>query len=859
MAYDPSYPGVVAFGGITATSSALGDTWVFQNGTWTDLTGSLTTAPSARWGAGLTYDPDLGGLVLFGGRDGFGNIFNDTWLFNSTGWHNLSIAHAPSPRTPYWSMVYDAADAEVVLFGGNYFTSYRLNDTWVFANRTWTDLTSNSTTAPPPYQFSAAYDPADGYTVFYGGGTWSNGGYALTWTFLGGAWTNRTATAGTPPDGTQGAASMAYDPDARAVIDYGGTDSGYGAVNSTWSFAGGRWTNVSSSVGVPPPGRGSGTMACDPALPGCLVFGGNTASYPPSANTYTNETWYLDDQLQVRASARPTVGVAPLSANFTALYGPGIGPFAFNWSFGDGSPNGTTLNASHTFTAPGTYRVEVTVTSNVTSRATANLSEVVYPALQYTAQASPGAGDGPLQVAFDSSGHGGVPTVREAWSFGDGGTSGLANVSHTYTAAGTFAWSLTVTDSQGDRAARFGNVTVFGPLTLETNATPPAGPAPLPVALHATAGAGDPPYAYSWTFGDGSPAILSENTTHTYARAGTYSANVTVTDTGGGRSVSTVTVVVVQPLNATTSVEPLLGEAPLTVSFSDAPEFGGAPYASHWSLGLPGVSSTAESGSYTYTLAGNYTINLTISDAFHETFNRSFEVRIVSPLAVALAAGTTRGLAPLNESFRAQLTGGLPPYTYLWTFGDGATSDLGPGVNHSYLTAGVFAVGVQVGSAAGGLVRASASVVVAPIPDLTVVASAPNVTVGATIVLTASVTGGFPAWTFAWSGLPPGCASNNTVSLGCTPTRSGSFTATVQATDSNGDRTTASVAFTVLPAPSSTGAAGLPLIELVGGVGVVAAVAIAAAVLALRRRRRPPAPPEGYGDEPAVTGEPPVG
>lgn len=47
-----------------------------------------------------------------------------------------------------------------------------------------------------------------------------------------------------------------------------------------------------------------------------------------------------------------------------------------------------------------------------------------------------------------------------SWSFGDGGTSTAASPSHTYTAAGTYTVSLTVTDNTGATSTKSGSVTV---------------------------------------------------------------------------------------------------------------------------------------------------------------------------------------------------------------------------------------------------------------------------------------------------------------------------------------------------------------------------------------------------------------
>src|SRR5206468_9613107 len=39
---------------------------------------------------------------------------------------------------------------------------------------------------------------------------------------------------------------------------------------------------------------------------------------------------------------------------------------------------------------------------------------------------------------------------------------------------------------------------------------------------------------YSWSFGDGSPVVTTQNPSHTYGAGGTYTVTLTVTDNQGG-------------------------------------------------------------------------------------------------------------------------------------------------------------------------------------------------------------------------------------------------------------------------------------------------------------------------------------
>ncbi len=83
------------------------------------------------------------------------------------------------------------------------------------------------------------------------------------------------------------------------------------------------------------------------------------------------------------------------------------------------------------------------------------------------------------------------------------------------------------------------------PVAVAT-ATPSSGTAPLTVALSG-AGSSDPGgsiVAYEWNFGDGSAAAAVVSPSHVYSAAGTYTAQLTVTDNSGLSTTKNVTITV---------------------------------------------------------------------------------------------------------------------------------------------------------------------------------------------------------------------------------------------------------------------------------------------------------------------------
>ena len=193
--------------------------------------------------------------------------------------------------------------------------------------------------------------------------------------------------------------------------------------------------------------------------------------------------------LSASATGTPTTGNAPLTVSFTGSATGGTAPYSYSWNFGDGSPLSTAQNPSHTYTSAGTYTATLTVTDSAspantaTSSVTINVNAVGNP-LQATATAVPTSGQIPLTVAFTGTATGGTPPYSYSWDFGDGSAKSTAqNPSHTYTTAGTYTATLTVTDSASPANTATSSVTI--------TASPVQGTAPGPPQnLTATAGTG---------------------------------------------------------------------------------------------------------------------------------------------------------------------------------------------------------------------------------------------------------------------------------------------------------------------------------------------------------------------------------
>lgn len=161
------------------------------------------------------------------------------------------------------------------------------------------------------------------------------------------------------------------------------------------------------------------------------------------------------------------------------------------------------------------------------------------------------------------------------------------------------------------------NTKTIGTIAVDFSGDPRSGPDPLTVYFTGSyTGPGTP--QWSWKFGDGGTST-EQNPTHIYANPGKYSVTLTVKsvlDSGFISQTVTkgyyITVGSALPPVAAYSANPLSGNAPLTVSFTD--QSTGAPTKWFWSFG-DRTFSTQQSPSHTYTKAGKYTVRLTVMNA----------------------------------------------------------------------------------------------------------------------------------------------------------------------------------------------------------------------------------------------------
>jgi PKD repeat protein len=169
-----------------------------------------------------------------------------------------------------------------------------------------------------------------------------------------------------------------------------------------------------------------------------------------------------------------------------------------------------------------------------------------------------------------------------------------------------------------------------------------------------------------------------------------------------------------QSLDASAAASPVSGQAPLKVNFSAQATGGTSPYTYSWNFG-DGQSSGSQNPSHTYPLSGDYVASLTVRDSQGSQKADSVTIRVTAtatdPLTATPSVSPTVGTAPLTVSYAAGASGGTPPYSYRWDFGDGNTSLALTGT-HTYNLTGTYALILTVTDSAATTAISSTTIAV---------------------------------------------------------------------------------------------------------------------------------------------------
>ncbi|HRH64862.1 MAG TPA: PKD domain-containing protein, partial [Bacteroidia bacterium] len=404
----------------------------------------------------------------------------------------------------------------------------------------------------------------------------------------------------------------------------------------------------------------------------------------------------------ISVEAKPTSScIAPLTIclgdtiNFiNTSVGNGSAITGYTWNFGDGTPSSSLIQPSHVFSSSGNFSVTLTTFAGTCVDDT-TIVIAVNPAPQVNFTPNIVSGCGPQTVLFTNATTG---SPLYSWNFGDGSPlSSVTNPSHLYTNSGTYTVTLIATQGTcGDTLIRSNLITISPVPTASFNTTNVC----LGDSVHfsnSSTGNGGTITAYSWNFGDGSPASAIANPAHLYASAGSFAVTLTASSALCSDD-STFTVVVSPAPQVQFSSSVTSGCSPVSVAFTNTTT--GSPVYS-WNFGDGSSSSSLVAPVHTYTNAGIYSVTLIATQG-------SCADTLVVPNMISVQASPISDFSAGTPCFGDTLyftNNSLPNGTtivgYTWNFGDGSPLSSQQDVAHFYNIAGSYTV-TLVASGSGG-------------------------------------------------------------------------------------------------------------------------------------------------------------
>ncbi len=371
------------------------------------------------------------------------------------------------------------------------------------------------------------------------------------------------------------------------------------------------------------------------------------------------------------------------------------GDLVWNWDFGDGTQS-TDKNPKHTYAAPGSYNVVLTVANNTCDDTARQTVKVVNekPLLDVF----PFESCKNVEFTFSIKNVDSANIVNTTWDFGDGSKQVINGVSvkHSYVKAGSYQVTVIVRDILGctDTLIQTNNVTIYGP-SAKFNAVKNAGciQESFEFTDASTTDGTHPITKWVWDFGDDNKVTTTGGPVqHAYLAAGSYDVKLTVSDNYGcSDSVRKKNYITITQPKAAFNISDSIVCPDKKINFTSTSE--GAQLTYKWDF-KDGTFSTQEAPSHTYSVQGTYYPQLLVVDA--NTCRDS--VVSLSPILVSIPeprftmSDSFATCPPLNVLF----TNTSENYkSFSWDFGDGNTSTVfSP--SHLYNAAGIFPAKLKV-------------------------------------------------------------------------------------------------------------------------------------------------------------------
>jgi hypothetical protein len=489
-----------------------------------------------------------------------------------------------------------------------------------------------------------------------------------------------------------------------------------------------------------------------------------------------------NSSVNVTVQSTPTLGLAfvppapqvGITVTFTSSLSVAGNGWVYFFVFGDGTNSGYLAPgvavATHVYSATGTYTANSTAYNSTTMfMVDSNTVQVpVGHAIAVGLTVAPSPTEVGLDTVLTANSSDSNTPVNYTFAFGDGATAGpqsSAIADHVYSAPGSVTASVVGTNDTGASASASAPLAVLPHVQVTWILPPASGNEPLYVPVRAGASSGESPYTYTISFSGPSYTSSFTNTSGyanvTLHTVGTYVASVEVTDNLGvtvwGTN-ETFDVTFSPPtLNASIS-GPTTGQIGENLTFDLTFSGGVGPYVVTWLYG-DGSKSTPQSGVttspvgtwHTYGAIGTYVLTAFINDSMSDSAKATLTVSITEKLPTAIMSADPDTIFAGGQTLLSAIVlGGTSPFTYTWTFGDGATPKQTSTnfTSHVYAKAGSYQANVTVGDALGFNATSSVLVTVLAHPALALTFSPSAPFVGSVVTFHSTLSVSGKGWTY---------------------------------------------------------------------------------------------------------------
>jgi gliding motility-associated-like protein len=375
---------------------------------------------------------------------------------------------------------------------------------------------------------------------------------------------------------------------------------------------------------------------------------------------------------------------------------------AWEWNFGDATPFSNLQGPTHVYTTAGTFNVQLVVTNvdGCTDTIVQTVTVNPNPTADYLATTA--CHTYPTFFTDNSAG-----TLNYYWDFGDASAiNNSASPVYTYVNSGNYNVEMIVENIFGctdtmtqivsvlvQPQAGFINNNVCAGETVQFTDTSTLGPT-----------------TWAWDFDDGSPIDNTQNPVHVLNPGGIYNITLIVGNIAGCMDT------VIVPVNVyTVPIPNFLADTVCLFSITTFTDLtvDSAPLT-QWDWDFDdGNTSFQQSPTYIFQAAGQYNVELIVTNI------NGCDSSIIIPVFVSdipVANFTADTVCLGNATTFTDVSTGIPNQ-WVWTFGDGNSSNVGPVTTYTYANPGSYIASLLV--TAGGICQDQVFQVVEVIDNVT--------------------------------------------------------------------------------------------------------------------------------------------